>query len=320
MDQALRALAARQHGVVVRTQALAAGYDDYEIARHRAVGAWTAIRRGAYVETTLWNTFDDRQRHIALCQAAMLQLSEPTVLSHVSAAVWCGLSVWGADLATVHVSRRDRHAPRLEAGVHHHAGRLTDDEVTTVDGVLVTRAARTVVDVARTVPFEPAVVTADGALARSLTNQAEVREVLDTMRDWQGARAAGRVVEFADGRSESVGESRHRVQLDRVGLPRPELQVVIAGVDGPADRVDFYFDEFATVAEFDGRTKYGRLLKPGEAPGDAVWQEKRREDRLREQGLEVVRSVWADLYRDDEVATRYRAALARGRRRAAVVV
>ncbi|TDD63809.1 hypothetical protein E1262_29920 [Jiangella aurantiaca] len=314
MDEALRALAARQHGVVVRAQALAAGYDDSEIARRRAVGAWTAIRRGAYVETTLWNTLDDRERHLALCQAATLQLKVPAVLSHVSAAVWRGWPTWGADLTTVHVSRRDRYAPRLEAGVHHHAGRLTDEELTTVDGVLVTAPARTVVDVARTVSFESAVVTADGALAGGVVIKTELRDVLDTMRDWRGARSAGRVVEFADGRSESVGESRHRVQLERVGLPRPELQVVIGGGDGPEDRVDFYFEDHATAAEFDGRVKYGRLLKPGEAPGDAVWREKRREDRLREQGLEVVRSVWADLYRDDVVAARYRAALARGRR------
>ncbi len=320
MDEALRALAARQHGVVVRPQALAAGYDDNEIARRRATGAWTAIRRGAYVETALWSTLDDRQRHLALCQAVMLQLTVPAVLSHVSAAVWRGLPTWGADLSTVHVSRRDRHAPRLEAGVHHHAGRLADEEFATVGAVLVTQPARTVVDVARTVPFEAAVVTADGALAHSLATQAELRDVLDTMRDWRGARGAGRVVEFADGRSESVGKSRHRVQLERIGLPRPDLQVVLGGVDGPEDRVDFYFEEFATVAEFDGRVKYGRLLEPGETPGDVVWREKRREDRLREHGLEVVRSVWADLYRDDEVASRYRAVLARGGQRAAVVV
>jgi hypothetical protein len=319
MDHALRALAARQHGVVVRPQVLAAGYDDNEIARLRATGAWTAIRRGAYVETTLWKTLDERQRHLALCQAAMVQLAVPAVLSHVSAAVWRGLPIWDADLSTVHVSRRDRHSPRLEAGVHHHAGRLTDEEFDTVDGVPVTKAARTVVDIARTVPFEPAVVTADGALARSLVTKPELRDMLDTMRDWRGARPAGRVVEFADGRSESIGESRHRVQLDRIGLPRPELQVSLGGVDGPQDRVDFYFEEFATVAEFDGRIKYGRLLEPGEEPGDAVWREKRREDRLREHGLEVVRSVWADLYRDDIVEPRYRAALSRGRRRSVIV-
>nr|WP_147375370.1 hypothetical protein [Jiangella rhizosphaerae] len=302
----------------MRAQALAAGYDDSEIARRRAVGAWTAIRRGAYVDKAQWDAFDDRQRHLALCQAAMLQLAVPAVLSHVSAAVWWGLPTWNADLTTVHVSRRDRHAPRLEAGVHHHAGRLTDDEVAVVDGVPVTQAARTVVDVARILPFEPAVVIADAALARSLVTKEGLRDMLDTMRDWRGSRAAGRTVEFADGRSESVGESRHRVQLDRIGLPRPELQVVVGGDDGPGYRVDFYFEEYATVAEFDGRVKYGRLLGPGEAPGDAVWQEKRREDRLREYGLEIVRSVWADLYQDDVVATRYRAALARGRGRVLV--
>ncbi|TDE09524.1 type IV toxin-antitoxin system AbiEi family antitoxin domain-containing protein [Jiangella asiatica] len=315
MDETLRAVAARQHGVVVRAQVLAAGYDDYEIARRRATGAWVAIRRGAYVEATVWKRMNDLELHRARCQAVLLQMAVPAVLSHTSAAVWLGTRVWGADLSCVHVSRRDLHAPRREAGVHHHAGRLSEAEVRVVDGVATTTPARTALDVARTTPFESAVVTVDGILAESATTSAELLEVLDTMRDWRGARAAGRVVEFADGRSESVGESRHRVQLERIGLPRPELQLNLPGPDGTDDRVDFYFEGYATIGEFDGREKYGRLLRPGESAGDAVWREKIREDRLRDRGLQVVRSVWADLYRDDLVAARYRAAFGRGRRR-----
>ena len=33
--------------------------------------------------------------------------------------------------------------------------------------------------------------------------------------------------------------------------------------------------------EFDGRVKYGRLLKPGQDPGEVVFAEKRREDLIR---------------------------------------
>src|SRR5690606_30204176 len=114
-----------------------------------------------------------------------------------------------------------------------------------------------------TASFESAVVTADGALARPATSRQGLLTTFEQMRDWPGARAAGRVVSFADGRSESVGESRHRVQLDRIGLPAPELQVVIPGA-AREDRVDFFFRDCATVGEFDGREKYGRHLRPGE--------------------------------------------------------
>ena len=51
------------------------------------------------------------------------------------------------------------------------------------------------------------------------------------------------------------------------------------------------------LGEFDGKMKYGRLLRPDESAGDAVFREKRREDALREAtGFIVVRIVWADLY------------------------
>lgn len=321
MDDTLRVLAAAQGNIIFRSQALDAGYDDHEIARLRTRREWVTVRRGAYMERAVWDTLDELGRHRARAHAVLRQLDEPAVASHVTAAVLHGLAVWGVDLSVVHVTRADLHSPRKEAGVHHHMGPLPEPvPARCADGLIATDDLRTAVDMARTVPFEAAVVTVDSALAR-LGSGGDVllRETLDTMRDWRGARAAGRVVAFADGRSESVGESRHRVQLQRIGMPAPELQVDVPGPSGETDRVDFYFKDFATVGEFDGREKYGRLLRDGETASDALWREKRREDRLRERGLQVVRPVWADLYRDDVVARRYRRAfeLAASRRRAA---
>ncbi|PSK93819.1 putative AbiEi antitoxin of type IV toxin-antitoxin system [Haloactinopolyspora alba] len=319
MDNALAALAAQQAGIILRTQALDAGYSDGEIARCVARGVWVRVRRGAYAERRTWEALDEVGRHRARAHAVVRQLAVPAVPSHVTAAVLLRLPVWDADLSAVHVTRADLHTPRIEGGVHHHAGAIEQSELTgSDDGLVVTADARTAVDVARTLPFESAVVTTDAALARGNVPADGLLVVLDRMRDWRGARAAGRVVEFADGRSESVGESRHRVQLERIGLPRPELQVTVEDRSGETDRVDFYFERFATVGEFDGREKYQRLLRPGETPGDAMWREKRREDRLRERGLQVVRPVWADLCRDDVVAARYRQAFARARGRRAV--
>ncbi|MBB5789218.1 type IV toxin-antitoxin system AbiEi family antitoxin domain-containing protein [Jiangella mangrovi] len=314
MDETLSFLASQQHGVVTRAQALAAGLNDDEIARRLANGQWVTVRRGAYSDRRSWAAKDDLERHRALCHAVVLQLAKPVVICHVSAAVVAGLRVWDVDLNRVHVWRSDLRSPRIEGGVHHHTGSLAEADVMEVDGIPVTGYARTAIDVARTEGFESAVVTADDALAHLGTKNEPLLTVLDTMRDWRGARAAGRVVEFADARSESVGESRHRVQLERIGLPRPELQVRMPGPDGSADRVDFYFADQATVGEFDGRMKYEVLLRPGETAQDAIWREKTREDRLRERGLQVVRTVWADLYRDEAVAGRYLEAFARNRR------
>ena len=79
-------------------------------------------------------------------------------------------------------------------------------------------------------------------------------------------------------------------------------------------RCDFCWEEYATVGEFDGRVKYGRLLRPGQDPGDVVFAEKRREDELRDLGREVARWVWDELETFDAVAARIHRAFARRRR------
>jgi hypothetical protein len=66
------------------------------------------------------------------------------------------------------------------------------------------------------------------------------------------------------------------------------------------------------LGEFDGRVKYGRLLKQGQEPGDAVFEEKRREDRLREvTGWGMARLVWGDLSHPAETGARFAKLLGR---------
>jgi hypothetical protein len=71
-------------------------------------------------------------------------------------------------------------------------------------------------------------------------------------------------------------------------LPRPEPQREIFGPDERLIAcVDFYWEEQRTVGEFDGKIKYGRLLKPGKRIEDVIFEEKVREDALRDFGLQV---------------------------------
>ena len=79
-------------------------------------------------------------------------------------------------------------------------------------------------------------------------------------------------------------------------------------------RADFAWQGHSTLGEFDGRGKYGRLLKPGETTAGAVYREKLREDALRSLGWQVVRWTWNDLDQPDQIALRLREAFARARR------
>jgi hypothetical protein len=96
------------------------------------------------------------------------------------------------------------------------------------------------------------------------------------------------------------------------GLPRPELQQEIFGPDGRlVARVDFRWKEYNTVGEFDGKIKYGRLLKPGQRIEDVIFEEKVREDAVRDLGLQVVRWISRDLYRPGVLRERVLRAFAR---------
>jgi hypothetical protein len=80
----------------------------------------------------------------------------------------------------------------------------------------------------------------------------------------------------------------------------PELQFPVRLARSTA-YADFGWPRQRTVGEFDGKVKYGRLLRPGQDAGDAVFGEKVREDAVRAQDWEVVRWTWADL--DDFTST-----------------
>ncbi len=68
------------------------------------------------------------------------------------------------------------------------------------------------------------------------------------------------------------------------------------------------------LGEFDGRVEYGRLLRPGQPPGDVVFEEKRREDAMRGEDWGMVRWTWSEIDAPGVVAARVTRAL--GRRRA----
>lgn len=178
-----------------------------------------------------------------------------------------------------------------------------------VEGVPVTSLARTVADLARTLPFEQAVVLADGAMSvkrADAPDRGDVLAVLDQRR-WPGTPAARRVVAFADARSQSPGESRSRIALWRAGLPTPVLQWEVRRSDGVlVGEVDFGWPELRTVGEFDGKVKYGVLVRPGEDPADVLYREKLREDAIRAERLAVVRWGWHDLSDFTPVANRLR--------------
>ncbi|WP_185442320.1 type IV toxin-antitoxin system AbiEi family antitoxin domain-containing protein [Kribbella qitaiheensis] len=306
----LRQLASRCGGTFSREDALQSGYTPSQIRERLRAGRWTAVRRGFYAAKPEWADKPPWERSVIAHKLAVHATSRAlagsgVVISHQSAAILHGLTGWGLDLGHVHVTRRDKSRGRLLGGTRHHVGELFRGDVTEVGGVAVTAIARAIVETACFAPYEAAVALCDDALHRSLVTKADLHTTLDRVLGWPGTGRASAVVEFADGLSESVGESRLRVLMDNHGLPTPELQTRFGTGPDVAARVDFFFREYDVVVEFDGLIKYrGDTLA-------SVVREKAREDRLRALGVLVIRVTWDDLQHPELLIRRIREAFAR---------
>lgn len=299
------------------------GFTASEVARMERAGELVRLRRGAYAprqeEPDPVDVDDEHAqlapRHRQLIDATLAQLHPRAVISHGSAAVLHGLPVFPGALQQVHVTRNRHGGGVLRAPVRIHGSRLRDCDITVCDGIPVTSMARTVGDLARTLPFDQAVAVGDHAL-RIGVDAEELADVLEFAARWVGVSQARRVAAFIDGRSESVGESFSRVRCHELGLPAPVLQHDVFDDHGlHAGRADFAWPEFNTLGEFDGKIKYRRALRrPDETVEQAVIREKLREDRLRDLGWQVVRWIWEELFRAEVIVRRVQRAFARGRR------
>ncbi len=241
--------------------------------------------------------------------------SPDLVVSHRSAALAHGLPVSADARPAVHLTRRALSGARRSSNRRVHAGPVLPDEVVTVCGLAVTAIPRTLVDLARERDGRDALAAADAALHRRLVRPEAVQASLLASRNRTGIGRARRLLGLADGRSESFGESALGLVMIEIGLPLPELQVVVRDRVGTSlGRVDFAYPAFDLIIEFDGDLKYGVLVPPGETVRDVVMAERKRERRMQEAGFIVIRIVWSDLLDLDVLARRIREAMVRGRR------
>ncbi|WP_448073137.1 hypothetical protein [Georgenia yuyongxinii] len=266
-----------------------------------------SLRRGAYVSRSHWQEAPAARKYRYFVEATVAAMRAVPVLSHESAAVLLGLPIIGGWPDRVHITEAHAGGGRSSTFIVKHGVRRPPD-VQLVSGRAVTAAARTVLDLARTRSFASALATADFALRTGLTSTNHLRADLEHHRGTRGFRQAQRVVERADGRAESVGESLSRARMYELGLPVPDLQHDFYDEDGFVGRSDFWWKRLRIIGEFDGKAKYRRDGYAGEVdPGEIVWIEKRREDRFRPLVARVVRWGWADAWSAD----RFRVIMAR---------
>lgn len=313
--QPARGLAPSRSALIARQDAFDKGFSADDIKRRVARREWIVVRPGTYLQAAELPALRAEERHLLQIDAELPRASAGAVVSHRSAACEHGIDLLEVPGKTVSVTNPGGASGHRRSLLHTRIANIDGDEWVTVRGHRVTSVARTVADIARTRSFEEGVVAADSALHRGLVTPDELVVAVNRSPRRAGTRRARRVVMFADPGAESVGESRSRVLIAHACLPTPTVQFDVVNEAGTSIAVsDFGWEEFCTVAEFDGAEKYGRLLKPGERPGDKIFQEKVREDEIRDAGYQVVRWIWDDLSHPEDLARRIRHGLERGAR------
>jgi hypothetical protein len=256
-------------------------------------GVLERVSHGVYVDAARAAQLirgDSARQRLVFIAAAVAAAGRWAVASHEDAAVIHGLALLDrprAGVYSVSVPVSSTRGRRRRSDVHLHTLALPAQQVTVRYGIPVTTVARTVIDLARALPFRAGVVVADSALHDSRTSKAELERVIWDCSRWPGIQNARRVVGFSDPLAESPFESIARVAFSDGGLPAPMLQVWIMGNVGAIGRVDFLWDEYRTIAEADGAIKY--------ADPDRARQQLRRDAELRRAGYEVVHFTWRDL-------------------------
>lgn len=263
-------------------------------------GELIRVRSGVYLPADTWQQMTSWEQSRARILAAAGQGTGERTLIQQSAAVFWGLPVIGTAQEVMLLAVHPTHG-RRRGGIRWSERRLLEPPAE-LAGVTLTSRAQTALDMAAYLDFERAVPAMDRVLLpdpsrlQPAMRKSKLLELSEALPSRARRMRAQRVIDFADSRAESPGESYSRAVLHRRGFPAPELQHEFVTPAGRF-RTDFYWKEQALVGEFDGAVKYGgtgAVLPPS---WDTLAQEKRREDAIRSTGVGFVRWGWRDIGR-----------------------
>jgi very-short-patch-repair endonuclease len=168
----------------------------------------------------------------------------------------------GSHAPGIHISRPDTMAIPRRRGVIGHVGQFFANEITRIDGVLVTTRTRTWLDCARKMSIDELTVVADHLLrhprpafesrTEPYASPGQLAEMLDRHKGTPGIRKARLALQQARIGADSAPETRLRLALCRSGLPEPELNVGTALRPGVVRQPDLAYPEHRVAVEYEG--------------------------------------------------------------------
>ncbi|MBA2346820.1 MAG: type IV toxin-antitoxin system AbiEi family antitoxin domain-containing protein [Solirubrobacterales bacterium] len=268
-------LAERQEGLLRREQLEALGLNANAISRRRQAGRLHLRHRNVY-------TLGHRLLRLRGEWLAATWAVEDAVLSHLSAAAFHGWYL--GELLTQHVTTTGR-ATSCDGLRVHRARRIDPRDIERHGPLVVTRAARTVIDLAELLAYDELRPIVDRMRRFDV---AAVRTAQERVPGKRGAALVRRLCGRMEAHTRSEFERRYlRFCVER-GLPLPDAVNEQAG----GFLVDCHYRAVGIVVELDGRAFHLRQ--------DQFKADRRRDRKLLVRRQSTVRLVWEDL--DDEDA------------------
>jgi very-short-patch-repair endonuclease len=230
IDEAVVALARRQHGVVSVEQLRRAGLGPRAISGRVSRGWLRRIHKGVYLVGAL-------ETELTAPAAGLLAVGAGAISHRTAAAIWGLVPTRPADPVHVTLLNANRRS-RPGLTIHHHE--LPANEIRRRYGLRLTSSARTIRDLATTSPGELERAYNEALVLRLVTHQ-EVRAFA------AHSRALRELVADNPGLTRSRMERDLRALIKRAGLPAPRTNVRVAGYE-----VDMYWPAARLVVEFDG--------------------------------------------------------------------
>jgi len=281
-DQAILAMAARQHGVISRAQLIQAGLTGMVLKSRVRTGLLVRVHRGVYRVGAL-------ELPNAREMAAVLACGRTAVLSGRSAAV-----VWrllerrvAEDRVDVTVTGK-RPVPRSGILVHH-AKSLHPEEHTEHAGIPIVTPARALYDLSKAAAQREL----ESALAEGVLRQLVDRDrILAVLAHHAGRPGATRLRALLDadviaGVTRSEAEERFLHLIRKAQLPDPATNAGLEGYE-----VDFFWRRERLVVEVDGRAFH--------SSGRRFESDRRRDAVLVAAGVRVMRVTWKQIVSEPE--------------------
>lgn len=268
-----------------------------QIERRVAAGSLEVVMPGLYARPVYWPELKFRQRYLHRVRALARQHPGWTFCSYTAAVIY-GLSVSNVNLRHIHIAvpPTQTTTPGSEIIRHRYIRRTSASQL----DIAVTDIDQTIADCLVDASFVEGLIIADSVLHEQLMSKQHLIATIDKLGlNRRGVVTARRVAQYADGLSESGGESKARALMIERGWQVPELQVELFDPVEPGGvyRVDYLWrvGDRLIIGEFDGFIKSEKAAAEGKL-AKAQFDERQRESRLSMlDNCKVVRLCWDDL-------------------------